>query len=143
MFIKDIQTGKVRKYGTNPHDSLLISEDGKTLSYLNLQFNEGSLYGDFCFVTDEKGLTPSEDESIKECGEAYFNIGGFGTEYFPPCVDCNTKMDEIRKAFDKIRSQEPCEDEISREAVIEALRNRTSESIIECINAIPSVRVKQ
>ena len=27
--------------------------------------------------------------------------------YYPPCEDCNTKMNEIRKAYDKIPSAEP------------------------------------
>ena len=30
--------------------------------------------------------------------------------YFPPCVDCNTKMNEIREAYDKLKKQEPCEE---------------------------------
>lgn len=25
--------------------------------------------------------------------------------YFPPCVDCNTKMNEIREAYDKLKNQ--------------------------------------
>ena len=25
--------------------------------------------------------------------------------YFPPCVDCNTKMNEIREAYDKMKNQ--------------------------------------
>ena len=28
-------------------------------------------------------------------------------KYFPPCEDCHAKMDEIRKAYDKIQSAEP------------------------------------
>lgn len=34
--------------------------------------------------------------------------------YYPPCQDCNKKMDEIRRIYDKIKEQEPC-DAISRE----------------------------
>ena len=30
--------------------------------------------------------------------------------YYPPCIDCNKKMDEIRRAYDKLKEQEPCED---------------------------------
>ena len=37
MLIKDMQTGSIHEYGTNCHDSLRISDDGKTLSYYNLQ----------------------------------------------------------------------------------------------------------
>lgn len=39
--------------------------------------------------------------------------------YYPPCIDCHKKMDEIRRAHDKLKEQEPCEDTISRQAVLE------------------------
>lgn len=26
--------------------------------------------------------------------------------FYPPCQDCNTKMDEIRRAYDKLKNQE-------------------------------------
>lgn len=71
MYIKDLLTGKIRKYGTDRHDSLLISEDGRTLEYQNLQNGDGSRYGDYRF-TDEKGIIHEIDN--------YFNIGGFITE---------------------------------------------------------------
>jgi hypothetical protein len=29
--------------------------------------------------------------------------------YFPPCVDCNSKMNEIREAYDNLKKQEPSE----------------------------------
>lgn len=29
--------------------------------------------------------------------------------YYPPCIDCNKKMDEIRRAYDKLKEQEPTE----------------------------------
>ena len=38
-----------------------------------------------------------------------------------------------------LEEKEHCEDCVSREAVKEALRNRTGESISDCINALPSV----
>lgn len=79
MYIKDMQNGTVRKYGSDHHDSLQISDDGRTLSYENLQNGDGSRYGDYRFVTDKDGFIPSEDEVlIKHGAEAYFNIGGFG-----------------------------------------------------------------
>ena len=78
MLIKDNETGKVREYGTNPHDSLTISEDGRCLYYYHLQCGEGSRFGGFSFVTDEEGHIPSEDDVLAKHGaEAYFNIGGF------------------------------------------------------------------
>lgn len=77
MWIKDMLTGKIRKYGTNHHDALIISEDGRYLVYENLQNGDGSM-GDYRFVTDEDGNIPSEDETLMRYGaDAYFNIGGF------------------------------------------------------------------
>lgn len=73
MFIKDLQSGIVRKYGTNPHDSLRISPDGRTISYENLQNGDGSRWGAYRF-TDEEGRTPEENEEIVT--DAYFDIGG-------------------------------------------------------------------
>lgn len=78
MYIKDNITGVVRLYGTDCHDSLEISEDGKHLSYYNLQCGEGSKYGSYSFVTDENGTLPRDDEDlVKHGAEAFFNIGGF------------------------------------------------------------------
>lgn len=77
MYIKDLLTGKVFKYGHSNHDSLVISEDGKYLTYLNLQNGDGS-WGGYKFVTDENGRTPEEDETLMRYGaDAFFNIGGF------------------------------------------------------------------
>lgn len=81
MYIKDKYSGTVRKYGTNHHDSLRISNDGRTLSYENLQNGDGSRYGDYRFVTDKEGHIPAEDEDLIKYGAgAYFNIGGFKLE---------------------------------------------------------------
>lgn len=78
MWIKDLEGGRVRRYGTNHHDSLRISSDGRTLSYENLQNGDGSKHGDYRFVTDEQGHIPSEDmDYVKHGADAYFNIGGF------------------------------------------------------------------
>ena len=77
IYIKDIDTGEVRKYGTNHHDALRISGDGRHLEYVNLQNGCGSL-GGYRFVVDENGLVPDEDEVLVRHGaDAYFNIGGF------------------------------------------------------------------
>ena len=78
MWIKDMLTGKIRKYGTNHHDALIISEDGRYLVYENLQNGEGSEFGDYRFVVDEGGKVTSEYETLMRYGaDAYFNIGGF------------------------------------------------------------------
>lgn len=78
MFIKDNDLKCVREYGTNHHDSLRISEDGRCLYYENLQCGEGSEFGTFTFVTNKDGKIPQDDETLCKYGaEAYFNIGGF------------------------------------------------------------------
>lgn len=80
MYIKDLQTGKIHRYGDNPHDSLRISADGRTLTYENLQNGDGSKCGDYRFTYDD-GNTPEEEaekEKIPELAtDSYFNIGGF------------------------------------------------------------------
>lgn len=77
MKIKDMMNGSVRAYGENPHDSLTISQDGRTLAYYNLQNGDGSRAGDYRFVMDD-GLVPrlSLTEDAKN-GAWYANIGGF------------------------------------------------------------------
>lgn len=77
MYIKDNITGQVRPYGTNCHDSLMISEDGKYLTYYNLQCGEGSEYGSYSFVTDKAGTLPKDDEDLIKHGAEVFNIGGW------------------------------------------------------------------
>ena len=78
MWIKDLTNGSVREYGINHHDSLVISDDGKSLYYSHLQNGDGSQYGNYRFVVDEEGHIPEEDEVLMRHGaEAYFNIGGF------------------------------------------------------------------
>lgn len=77
MFIKDLLTGKVRRYGTDPHDSLVISEDGRTLSYYNLQNGDGSSYGSYVFCDDEGKIPKEIDVYIERGADIYFNIGGW------------------------------------------------------------------
>ena len=78
MWIKDLQGNIIREYGTNSHDSLMISDDGRTLSYYNLQCGDGSRFGDYRFVIDENGVVPQDDFELTKYGaDAYANIGGF------------------------------------------------------------------
>lgn len=83
MYILDLATNSVHKYGTNSHDSLIKSPDGKYLEYYNLKNGDGSGYGDYRFVEkyDDEFLVPDDladetgvSEYIHGC---YFNIGGF------------------------------------------------------------------
>ena len=77
MLIKDLETGIVREYGKDCHDSLAISPDGRTLSYYNLQCGEGSRYGCFRFVMED-GKVPDDSQTPDAMyAECYFNIGGF------------------------------------------------------------------
>ena len=77
MWIKDLRRGKVFRYGNDRHDALRISDDGRTLSYENLQNGDGSRWGDYRFVTNIHGHIPLEDETLMEYGaDAYFDIGG-------------------------------------------------------------------
>ena len=46
---------------------------------------------------------------------------------YPPCEDCHKKMDEIRRAYDRLSEQESCDDAISRE-----------DRLIDLANAIES-----
>ena len=77
MKILDLQTGNIHEYGTNGHDSLAVSQDGRTLSYYNLQNGDGSDLGDYRFVCDDDKI-PAESQTADalHC-EVYFNIGGW------------------------------------------------------------------
>ena len=68
MWIKDLQGNIIREYGTNSHDSLMISDDGRTLSYYNLQCGDGSRFGDYRFVLDENGVVPQDDFELTKYG---------------------------------------------------------------------------
>lgn len=97
MLIKDLETGCVREYGKDCHDSLVISPDGRSLSYYNLQCGEGSRYGCFRFVMED-GEVPNDSQTPDAIhAECYFNIGGFPSakqirdeviEKFNNKVDC-------------------------------------------------------
>lgn len=78
MKILDTESGMVHTYGTNCHDSLVLSDDGRTLEYYNLQNGDGSAYGSYRFVTDED-VIPEEDETLEDV--FYANIGGFTPEF--------------------------------------------------------------
>lgn len=79
MLIKDLLTGKVREYGTNGHDALVISDDGKSLSYENLQNCETS-FGSYRFVTENEVIPQDDMTYLRYGADAYFNIGGFRKE---------------------------------------------------------------
>lgn len=77
MLIKDLETGRVREYGKDCHDSLAISPEGRSLSYYNLQCGEGSRYGCFRFVMEDGEVPAASQTPDATHAECYFNIGGF------------------------------------------------------------------
>lgn len=77
MKIKDLATGKIFEYGSDRHHALVISNDGRTLSFENLQNGDGSKYGDYRFVDDCDEEIPENTEFSKYGADSYFNIGGF------------------------------------------------------------------
>lgn len=96
IWIRDNTNGKVFEYGKDSHDSLHISEDGRYLTYYNLQNGDGSEFGSlekkqgYNFVVDGLPLTPNELSErtgcIEHATDSYANIGGFK-------CDCKCKKD--------------------------------------------------
>ena len=77
MKILDLQTGRIHEYGDDCHDSLYVSNDGRYLTYYNLQCGDGSGVGDYRFVCDDDKV-PAESQTADAIhAEVYFNIGGF------------------------------------------------------------------
>ena len=120
-YIKDLQSGNIRPYGSNHHDSLMISHDGTYLTYEHLQCGDGSIAGDkensgFVFCDDE-GHTPEEDETLCRYGaDAYFNIGGWEN-----AID----------VLDKIRAEIS---EYKDDKIIHAERNDMIDIVLEIID---------
>lgn len=73
LFIRDNTDGSVHEYGTNPHDALVLQEDG-SLHYHNLQNGCGTMCPEesysFCY---EDGTVPSLCDMEEE---GYIDIGG-------------------------------------------------------------------
>lgn len=108
MYIKDLSDDRVRKYGTNRHDSLCISKDGRSLHYQNLQNGDGSCFGDNRFC-DESGRIPEEDDTLLMYGdEAYFNIGGFGDDYEKGMSDTINSLWEMIFSYNDTICSEVC-----------------------------------
>lgn len=111
MYIKDMTNGHIRKYGEDCHDSLVISNDGRTLSYYNLQNGDGSKYGDYR-ITDEEGKIPTEiEEHLRYGANIYFNIGGFKERLGVNKMQLIYDICEIKDQH-KITDGEPEEDKI-------------------------------
>ena len=77
LFLRCNETGKIHEYGTDPHDSLVLNDDG-SLHYVHLQSCTGTRFPEegYTFVTSE-GIDPREDEDLINHGcEPYIDIGG-------------------------------------------------------------------
>ena len=64
LYVQDIVSGRVFEYGKNCHDKLLISKDGRSLTYYNLQCGDGSCVGDYRFFYEKP-----EDETDFDADE--------------------------------------------------------------------------
>lgn len=62
IYIKDLQSGRVFEYGKNCHDRLVISEDGRSLHYENLQNGDGSCCGDYRFYYEKPKIETEMDK---------------------------------------------------------------------------------
>lgn len=87
IYIKDNTTGIIHEYGTDPHDALILMEDG-SLHYENLHNCAGTEFPEegfsFCL---EDGTIPKFDED-RGC-EPYLNIGG---EYYRTPHETNEEL---------------------------------------------------
>ena len=81
MLIKDLSSGNTREYGTNCHDSLMISQDGKSLVYYNMQCGESSQFGNYRFVLDDDEVPEESNTPEAIHCECYADIGGFKNIY--------------------------------------------------------------
>ena len=64
LYIQEVVSGRVFEYGKNCHDKLIISEDGRCLTYYNLQNGDGSCVGDYRFYYEKP-----EDETDFDADE--------------------------------------------------------------------------
>ena len=71
IFIQDMESGRVFKYGKNCHDRLVISEDGRSLHYANLQNGDGSKFGNYRFYY-EKPVIETEMDKAHEVEIDYY-----------------------------------------------------------------------
>lgn len=71
------------------------------------------------WFSNDENIIKIYEESLRDSLEYYLQH----PVLFPPCQDCNTKMDEIRRAYDKLKNQESSDEDVldKIEAEIEAL----------------------
>lgn len=101
LYLKDNLSGDIREYGKDPHDSLVLQEDG-SIHYLNLHCCAGTKFPEegysFCL---EDGSDPREDVAWKEYAEGpYLDIGGT----YKSCRGCQWKDTRYQKCSCCIRN---------------------------------------
>lgn len=93
LFVKDNTSGTIHEYGTNPHDAIILQEDG-SLHYENMQSCVGTKFPEegysFCL---EDGSIPGWD--VSHGVEPYIDIAG---EYY---AKPKTNADRIRAMSDE------------------------------------------
>jgi hypothetical protein len=93
LFVKDNTSGTIHEYGTNPHDAIILQEDG-SLHYENMQSCVGTKFTEegysFCL---EDGSIPGWD--VSHGVEPYIDIAG---EYY---AKPKTNADRIRAMSDE------------------------------------------
>lgn len=108
MLIKDLQTNTVHKYGIDNHDSLRISQDGRTLSYYNLQNGSGSKYGDYRFVMEDEKIPKESRTPDAMHNQCFFDVGG-EIGYYKGVTDTYNTLMEILESFDRPLSEQVAE----------------------------------
>lgn len=96
LWIKNKRSGRVHRYGSDQHDSLVIEDDGQSIIYRNLQNGESShAWSDYLLVVDEDGTLPKDEPLRQEYGaECFVNIGG---------VDADKWMWKVKRLiFDRV-----------------------------------------
>lgn len=77
LYIRDNATGRIREYGTNRHDALILQPDG-SLHYENMQNLTGTMFPDegYTFVLRD-GTDPRQSDEYKKYGmEPLVDLGG-------------------------------------------------------------------
>ena len=84
LWIKNKRSGRVHRYGSDQHDSLVIEDDGQSIIYRNLQNGESSHeWSDYLICVDENGTLPKDEQLRKQYGaECYVNIGGVDADFW-------------------------------------------------------------
>lgn len=97
MMIHDNQLREdelIKEYESKSMDRLISEEKWEHISKLSEIRSKYS-----CFEDDEKPYYKALSEGIK----ALKAVSSAEPTYYPPCEDCHTKMNEIRKAYDKLK----------------------------------------